>query len=115
MLVSGAMMKLMIKEVAEAKGYRNAKDLADKLSMSYSIIYPMWKGEAKRIDLATLEKLCKALQVQPGMLIMFIDTDALGSDSSSQPVSETSNKARRTKSTRSESKTRARSAGATIG
>jgi DNA-binding Xre family transcriptional regulator len=97
------MMKLMIKEVAEAKGYRNAKDLADQLGMSYSIIYPIWKGEAKRIDLATLEKLCKALQVQPGMLIMFIDTEALGSDSSSAPVVERDNKRRTSSPSKSKS------------
>ena len=70
-------MKLLVKEVAEAKGFRNAKDLADKLGMSYGTIYPLWQNQTKRIDLSTLERLCKILNVQPGMLFLYIDDELI--------------------------------------
>ncbi|HYL99403.1 MAG TPA: helix-turn-helix transcriptional regulator, partial [Blastocatellia bacterium] len=58
-----------MKEVAEARGFRNASMLADALSLSYSTTYPLWKGTARRIDVSTLEKLCNLLRVHPGLLI----------------------------------------------
>jgi len=69
---SGGVMKLMIKAVAQAKGFRNAKDLGDKAKIPNVSMYRLWNGTATRVDLATLEKLCEVLEVQPGMLIMHI-------------------------------------------
>jgi DNA-binding Xre family transcriptional regulator len=71
MVVSGLMMRLLVREVAEARGIRNAKDLADRTRLSYSIIYPIWHGITKRIDLSTLERLCKTLKATPGLLIHY--------------------------------------------
>src|SRR5215469_14386579 len=73
MLDSGAMpMRLLVQQVARAKGFRNAKDLGDTAGIPNVSMYRIWNGTATRIDLATLEKLCEVLQVQPGLLIMHI-------------------------------------------
>jgi len=77
MIHSRDMMKLLVKEVAQAKGYKNAKALADDMGMSYGVLYPLWDNRVQRVDLATLERLCKHLQVQPGMLIIWLDEDEL--------------------------------------
>ncbi|HEY6329646.1 MAG TPA: helix-turn-helix transcriptional regulator [Blastocatellia bacterium] len=63
------MMRLMVRETAQARGFKNAKELADRTGLSYSIVYGMWKGTTKRIDLSTLERLCIVLKVGPGVLI----------------------------------------------
>lgn len=77
-VVSGDMMKLFVKEVAQAKGFKNAKALADGMSahfgvsMSYSTIYPLWNDDAKLWARETFDKLCAFLNVPAGMLIQHI-------------------------------------------
>lgn len=72
------MMKLFVKEVAQAKGFKNAKALADAMSehfgasMSYSTIYPLWNDDAKLWARETFDKLCAFLKVPAGMLIQHI-------------------------------------------
>jgi hypothetical protein len=74
----GAMMKLFLKEVAQAKGYTNAKHLTDAMSqhygarISYSTIYPLWDDEAQLWSRTTFDKLCSFLNVPAGMLIQHI-------------------------------------------
>jgi len=71
-------MKLYIKEVAQAKGYKNAKALADAMSehfgvrISYATIYPLWNDEAQLWSRPTFDKLCSFLNVPAGMLIQHI-------------------------------------------
>ena len=71
-------MKLFVKEVAQAKGYKNAKALADAMSdhygvsVSYSTIYPLWNDEAQLWSRPTFDKLCSFLNVPAGMLIQHI-------------------------------------------
>lgn len=71
-------MKLYIKEVAEAKGFKNAKALADAMSehfgvrISYATIYPLWNDEAQLWSRPTFDKLCSFLNVPAGMLIQHI-------------------------------------------
>jgi DNA-binding Xre family transcriptional regulator len=77
------MMKWTVRQVAEAKGFKNARELADKINTSYSSIYPIWDGSAKRADLGTLNKLCNLLDVPIGMLLVHLP------DNSIEPVSET--------------------------
>lgn len=71
-------MKLYIKEVAQAKGYNNAKQLADAMSehfgvrISYATIYPLWDDKAQLWSRPTFDKLCSFLSVPAGMLIQHI-------------------------------------------
>jgi DNA-binding Xre family transcriptional regulator len=68
-------MKLRIKEVAEHRGFKNAKALADAMSdhfgvrISYATIYPLWNDEAKLWARDTIDKLCSFLNVPAGYLI----------------------------------------------
>jgi hypothetical protein len=72
------MMKIFLKEVAQAKGYTNAKHLADAMSeqlgvrVSYATIYPLWNDEAQLWSRPTIDRLCSFLQVPAGMLIQHI-------------------------------------------
>jgi len=65
-------MRWTVRQVAEAKGIKNARELGDKIEASYSSIYPIWNGTAKRVDLETLNKLCNLLDVPIGMLLSHI-------------------------------------------
>jgi hypothetical protein len=75
------MMKLTVREVAEAKGYKNAKALTDAMSahfdqrISYATIYPLWNDEAKLWARDTFDKLCSFLNVPAGMLIQHIEEE----------------------------------------
>lgn len=72
MLVSGAMMKWNVKEIAEAKGYKNARELSDAAGIPLASMYRLWKGTADMVGLATLNKLCGLLDVPVGMLLTYI-------------------------------------------
>ena len=68
------MIKLLVKEVAEREGIRNALDLAKRAGLHYQTVYSLWRGESKQIGLETIEKLCRALGVRPGQLFQ-LDPD----------------------------------------
>lgn len=84
-------MKWTVRQVAEAKGIKNARELADRIGTSYSSIYPIWDGSAKRADLGTLNKLCNFLDVPIGMLLVHLP------DKSIEPVREESGASRPSK------------------
>ena len=75
-------MKLMIKEVAQAKGYKNAKQLTLAMSahfgvqISFSTIYPLWDDTAQLWSRQTIDRLCEFLQVPAGLLIQHIPGEA---------------------------------------
>ena len=81
-------MKWTVKEVAQAKGYDNATQLGEAAGIPLTSMYRIWNGTAKMVGTDTLERLCKVLQVQPGMLIMFIDTDAIQQGEAAQKAPE---------------------------
>lgn len=62
------MIKFWVKELAEQKGM-NIQALADKSGIAYSTILDLWHDRVRRIDKVTLNRLCAALEVQPGDLI----------------------------------------------
>ena len=64
-------MRLTIRELAEGRGIKNAKALGDAINLSYKSSYAIWNGTATRIDLATMDKLCKLLRAQPGWLFEY--------------------------------------------
>ena len=72
------MIKLLVKEVAEREGIRNALDLAKRADLHYQTVYSLWRGESKQIGLETIEKLCRALGVRPGQLFQ-LEPDIGGS------------------------------------
>jgi DNA-binding Xre family transcriptional regulator len=105
------MMKLTVKEIAEARGFKNAKQLADTAGIRYKSMYPIWNGAARMIGLDTLEKLCNTLRVQAGMLFEIVPDDEPLKSEPSQSATVKADKSRRTTApkTKRESK-RARAA-----
>lgn len=65
------MVRLTIREAGEARGLKNARQLARATGLQPTSAYPLWNGTAARIDLVTLDKLCETLKVQPGYLFEF--------------------------------------------
>lgn len=57
-------IKWRVKRIAEARGM-NVSQLAEAGGMAYSSALDYWHGRARRIDLATLERICEALKCTP--------------------------------------------------
>src|ERR1044071_7710251 len=89
------MMKLTVKEIAEARGFKNAKQLADTAGIRYKSMYPIWNGAARMIGLDTLEKLCNTLRVQAGMLFEMVQENESLNSGPSQSVTVKSDKSTR--------------------
>jgi DNA-binding Xre family transcriptional regulator len=62
------MIRWVVREVAERAGIRNARELAARTGLPPTSVYRIWTGKATRTDLATIDKLCTALEVKPGQL-----------------------------------------------
>ena len=105
-------MRLNVKAVASAKGYQNAKVLGEAAGIQPTSIYRIWNGTASRVDLATLDKLCKLLDVPVGMLLEYIPDELIGSGSSAGAASVSSGTPRPRRSGPSSKKQRARGSGA---
>jgi DNA-binding Xre family transcriptional regulator len=63
-----------LKDVATARGFKNAKALAESIGMPLGVIYPLWNDAAKRFDRKTIERLCDFLNVPAGVLIEYSPT-----------------------------------------
>lgn len=66
--VRGAMIKLNVRETAEREGYDNPNLLSEATGLPYETCRKLWRGEARRIDLNTIERLCDVLRLRPGQL-----------------------------------------------
>ncbi len=64
-------MKWKVKEIAELRGFNNARALGTATGIPPMSMYQIWNGEAKRADLATLEKLCVELRVPLALLLEY--------------------------------------------
>jgi DNA-binding Xre family transcriptional regulator len=62
-------ISLRVRELAEAKGFINARELADAAGISYQAAYGYWNDTAVNLNRHTLAKLCKALGVHVALLI----------------------------------------------
>jgi DNA-binding Xre family transcriptional regulator len=62
-------MKWNVKEVAIMRGIDNARALGKLAGVPPMSTYQIWNGEAKRVDLETLNKLCNVLRVPLALLL----------------------------------------------
>jgi len=69
------MIQIQIKERAEKLGLTTAYQLQKSLEISPDVASRLWKGEFARIDLVTLDRLCRVLKCQPNALFKFIVDD----------------------------------------
>jgi DNA-binding Xre family transcriptional regulator len=60
-----------IQEKAIKRGYKNANRLREALECSPDVSARLWRGDFKRIDVATLAKLCDVLRCQPKDLLAY--------------------------------------------
>lgn len=58
-----------LKDTATRLGYRNARELADAANLPLGVVYPLWNGQSKRLDLSTLDRLCATLDVPINLII----------------------------------------------
>jgi len=56
---------MRIGELARAQGL-TIKALAERAGVAYNTAHTLYTGRALRIDLDTLDRVCAALQVEPG-------------------------------------------------
>ncbi len=62
-------VRLRIGEVARAQGL-TIKALAERAGVAYNTAHALYTGRALRVDLDTLDRICGALQVEPGELFI---------------------------------------------
>lgn len=66
-----SMLRLDIEELCRREGIENAHQLASVAELSYAVVWRIWNGKPSQIGLATLERLCDVLHVQPGQLFSY--------------------------------------------
>ena len=70
------MARLRVRELAEARGLNisqlllKANRLTPGSSLSYPTVHALWHNKTKRPDLDTLTAIARALEVEPGDLII---------------------------------------------
>ena len=66
---------MIVNRVGEVARQRdlNVQQLANKAKVSYGTAHGLYTGVSKRIDLDVLDKMCAALDVQPGDLFVRVE------------------------------------------
>ena len=65
------MVKLQVKELAQARGLKTAYDLAHAMNKPPPTPYRLWQGQVSAIKLEIIGELCRALNCQPGDLFVY--------------------------------------------
>lgn len=65
------MVTSCIREVAEKRGLENANQLRLALNVSPTLAARLWKGDFGMLGMGTLDKLCRVLKCQPGMILKY--------------------------------------------
>jgi DNA-binding Xre family transcriptional regulator len=60
-----------IRAVAERRGIENANQLSKALAVSPDLSARLWREDFQRIDLATMDKLCRVLRCKPNDLLKY--------------------------------------------
>ncbi len=66
------MIQFRVYEQMARAGYQTRKDLANATGISEQAIGPIVKGTVKRIDVETLNRLCRTLACKPGDLLDYV-------------------------------------------
>jgi putative transcriptional regulator len=61
-------------QVAQAKG-KTVRQVSDETGIRYNTILNFFRGQNRRIDLATIDAVCRVLGVQPGELLQRVPDD----------------------------------------
>ncbi len=66
------MLKIKVYEMMARRGFRTRKQLSEAVGVHQTHIGRIVGGKVKRLDLGTLEGLCRALDCQPGDLLEYL-------------------------------------------
>ena len=66
------MIQINIQRLSRSKNLKNAHQLQLAADLSPAAAVRLWKGEVEKISMETLERLCIALECQPGDLFVFV-------------------------------------------
>ncbi|MFG3613072.1 helix-turn-helix domain-containing protein [Rummeliibacillus stabekisii] len=64
-------IKFNLDRIMFERGNMKVPELVELSGLNKNTLYSFYKGDIKRFDLDTLEKLCTALKCQPGDLLEF--------------------------------------------
>src|SRR5438128_239215 len=70
-------IKLRLTEMLEKRG-RTAYWLSKETGIRYASIWQMARGDTERLRIETLDRICGALECQPGDLLVRVETRARG-------------------------------------
>ena len=69
--------------IARRCGITTITALAERTGLAYNTAHALYTGRTTRIDHETLNRLCAALDAQPGDLLVYVPHDTSISDASS--------------------------------
>ena len=69
------MVRWRLKDIAEPERW-NPHNLAAATGLAYTTVYNMWENKTRRADLDTIGKLAAALKVEPGALLVKVESEA---------------------------------------
>ncbi len=64
------MVNLRVQELARDRGITTITELAEKASLAYDTARDLWHGRMQRIDRDVLSRVCIALSVTPGDILI---------------------------------------------
>lgn len=64
------MIRFAVKDVAEKRGLKNAHGLQLKAGLASHVAARLWRGRVQRISIETIDRLCEALDCDPGDFIL---------------------------------------------
>lgn len=67
------MIELRVREMAEQKGINNPLSLSKESGIAYANCHKIWNNQQKMISLDTLDRLCQALNCEPGDILVRVD------------------------------------------
>ena len=69
------LITLLVREVAEKRGIPSATALAELAGISHGSALSLMRGVSTRIDFAVLDRICAALDAQPGDLLQRVPNE----------------------------------------
>ena len=69
------MVRWRLKELGEPERW-NPHNLAAATGLAYTTVYNMWENKTRRADLDTIGKLADVLKVEPGALLVRVESEA---------------------------------------
>ncbi len=66
------MIEAKVRETAEGRGIKSSYELQHALGVAPTVALRLWRDEVTRFSVETLDKLCSALDCQPGDLLIYV-------------------------------------------